>query len=489
MKNNQEEFTARVDALATKWDISAVLLMENREGVMLEKAYGYADRKAGRKMTLQDRFCLSAHVNFFLGLCVLHLYEAGKFSLNAKVGEWIPEYKTGAAVTVSQLLRAESGIPDELYQVRIPALQKDPAHAALSNEEKFQREFEEKVKDVSFEEVLRHIEGKELDHIPGQEDDGNTTAISFLAEIIRRASGLLPREYLMQHIFRPLGMEDTRPGNDETVMHQGCMGDDQLVPLPRAEARHCFTTTLSDMNKLARAIAEKRLFSEKTMKLALKCKREFCGLGFCKQGDLYFADEFPSLAGDYLRMYFQFEEGMSWVYLLGEELISRHEENEWRAFSNEVRRAWQYERAYPKKPELKKVTGKNVWDAMEIQIRPEQLSFVPDAKSCIASSLAHRQPVYVLMDHGLPVGIAALTIKPRQKEYHVSFLQVDHRLQGRGYGRILLTHAVRLLKEAGAKKLEIGVNRFNIPAQKLYMSVGFQLDTVYEGFMRLKMEL
>lgn len=53
----------------------------------------------------------------------------------------------------------------------------------------------------------------------------------------------------------------------------------------------------------------------------------------------------------------------------------------------------------------------------------------------------------------------------------------------------MVTHAVRLLKEAGAKKLEIGVNRFNIPAQKLYMSVSFQLDTVYEGFMRLKMEL
>lgn len=486
---NQEAFVKQVDRLAEKWDISAVISMQDREGEILHKAYGYACRETEQKMALQDRFCLSVYNNFFLGLCVLHLYEAGKLALNAKVEDLIPEYKEGAAITVSQLLRAESGLPDELYQVRIPALQKDPAHAVLSDEEKFKREFEEKVKDIAFEDVLGHIAGKELEHTPGQEDDGSATAVFFLGEIIRRASGDMPREYLFRHIFAPLAMEDTCPGNDETVRHAGVMGDDQLVPLPRAEAKHCFTTNLSDMNKLARAIAEKRLFSEKTMRLALKCKREFCGLGFCKQGELYFADEFPSLAGDYLRMYFQFEEGMSWAYLLGEEFISRHEENEWRAFSNEARNAWQYERAYPSKPELKKVTGKNVWEAMEIQLKPEQLSFVPDAKSCIASSLAHRQPVYVLMDHGLPVGIAALTIKPKQKEYHVSFLQVDHRLQGRGYGRILLTHAVRLLKEAGAKKLEIGVNRFNIPAQKLYMSVGFQLDTVYEGFMRLKMEL
>lgn len=486
---DKEAFVKHVDRLAEKWDISAVISMQDQEGTILEKAYGYAERDANRKMTLQDRFCLSVHNNFFLGLCILHLAQEGKLALNTRLEACIPEYNTGANITVSQLLRAESGLPDELYQVRIPEMQKDPAHAALSDEEKYRREFEVKIQDKPFGEILKALEGKELEHIPGQEDDGSATAIFFLAEIIRRIFGKNPREYLLEHFFAPLGMQDTRPGNDETVKHAGVMGDDQLVALPGAGAAHCFTTTLSDMNKLARALAKKRIFSEKIWKSALKCKREYCGLGFCKQGELFFADEFPSLAGDYLRMYFQFEEGMSWVYLLGEEFISRHEKNEWRAFSGEVRSEWQYGRAYPKKPELKKVTGKNVWEAMEIQIKPEQLSFVPDAKSCIASSLAHRQPVYVLMDHGLPMGIAALTIKPKQKEYHVSFLQVDYRLQGRGYGRILLTHAVRLLKEAGAKKLEIGVNRFNIPAQKLYMSVSFQLDTVYEGFMRLKMEL
>ena len=39
---------------------------------------------------------------------------------------------------------------------------------------------------------------------------------------------------------------------------------------------------------------------------------------------------------------------------------------------------------------------------------------------------------------------------------------------------------VDYLKKAGAKKLSIGVNRFNIPAQKLYKSVGFTEDCVYD---------
>ena len=71
----------------------------------------------------------------------------------------------------------------------------------------------------------------------------------------------------------------------------------------------------------------------------------------------------------------------------------------------------------------------------------------------------------------------------------MDFLQVDHRLQGRGYGRILLNHGIDILKNAGAKKLEIGVNRFNIPAQRLYLNAGFKLERIYEDFMELKMEL
>ena len=44
----------------------------------------------------------------------------------------------------------------------------------------------------------------------------------------------------------------------------------------------------------------------------------------------------------------------------------------------------------------------------------------------------------------------------------------------------MLRFEVDYLKKAGAKKLSIGVNRFNIPAQKLYKSVGFTEDCVYD---------
>ena len=101
--------------------------------------------------------------------------------------------------------------------------------------------------------------------------------------------------------------------------------------------------------------------------------------------------------------------------------------------------------------------------------------------------LARKQPVYVLMDHGVAVGLAALTIRPKKGKFDITFLQVDRRYQGRGYGRILLTRAMEILKAKGAKTLEIGVNRFNIPAQRLYRSAGFADKEVYDEFIEMQM--
>jgi ribosomal protein S18 acetylase RimI-like enzyme len=45
---------------------------------------------------------------------------------------------------------------------------------------------------------------------------------------------------------------------------------------------------------------------------------------------------------------------------------------------------------------------------------------------------------------------------------------VDRRYQNRGFGRIMLSRGLEILKQNGAKRIEIGVNRYNFAAQKLY---------------------
>lgn len=484
-----KKFLDTLQKLGEKWHISASLLLQEGDGEQLSFCHGHADHAGKRALTMEERYCLSARDYFFLALCLWHLADEKKIRFSDKISRFLPEYKHANRITLTHLLRGESGIENEFSHVRMTKLQQDPAHTALSEVAQYQKEFEVKAADISFAQAMEMIGELDLTHEPGKDDDGSNTAVIFLDEIIRRISGLSARDYLLQNIFAPLGLKDTVPGNASTVEIRGCMKDEDIVPLPNISSDHAFTTTLADMNLLARAIIDGEFFSEKILSLAKKCNAYDFGLGMMKVGPCYIADTFPEMMGSLFRMYLNFEEKSSLVMLNAEEFISRRENDQWLAFAGEMRRAWQDQGIYPKDPQLKKINKNNVWDAMSIRISPEQLSFVPDAKTCIAGTLAARQPVYVLMDHHTPIGIAALKIEPKNHLYDIAFLQVDQRFQGRGYGRIMLLKAMEILKEKGAKTLEIGVNRYNEAAKKLYMSVGFTPDQVYDGFINLKMKL
>ena len=485
-----DKFIAKIEEKAKEWDISAVVALEDREGFRYENAFGYANRAAKHPLTQNDRFCLDAESCIFLVLCVMRLMEEGKLRLSDKVSRFIPEYRLGDRITVRNILKWDTGLPDYWCSVRMTRLQKDPAHTALTDQERFTREYELHAADVPFAEVLKDINDLDLTHEPGKEDDGSETGVKFLSEIIRRASGMTAPEYLFQYFFTPLDMADTRPGNDATAALSGVLRDEELISLPALSPETAFTTTLADMDKLARALAEKQFFSEKTWVLMLKCNWRENTFGFSKQGSLFMADTYPTKLRNNWRLYLDFDSGLSMLTLNNEEMRMKLDQNSrWRSFDGDFRRAWLDTKVYPDKPEMQKVSDKNVWDAMSIELLPKQLDFVPECTRCMAAMLAQRQPVYVLMDHGVAVGMAGLTVKPKKNKFAVSYLQVDYRYQHRGYGRILLTKAIDILKKKGAKRLEIGVNRFNLPAQRLYRSVGFQDKEIYDEFIELEMTL
>lgn len=486
---NAEQFIKTIEEKAREWDVSAVLSVRDREGFQYEGAFGFADREAGRPMTVGERFCLDVETGFFLTLCVMDLAERKMLKLSDRVSRFIPEYRHAERITVRNLLRWRSAMPDYWSESELVELQTDPAHAALSDRERFRRECEVYARDRSFQEILDRIGGLDLLREPGREEDGSSSTLPFLGEIVRRVSGLSARDYLFERFFRPLGMTETRPGNDATAALYGVFRDKELVRLPSFTTAGSFTTTLRDMDRLARALAEKRVFSEGTWRTMLTCLQEM-GMGFIRRGELYRADLYLHKLRETFWLGLCFEDGTSILMLMSEApMEKRDEHHHWRTFPSDVCRLWQDSRVYPEKPELRRVNGKNIWDVLDIEILPEQLDFIPECSRCVAAMLAMKQPVYVLMDHGMPIGMAALTVKPKQKEFLVAFLMVDHRYQHRGYGRILLTKAVEILKEAGAKELEIGVNRFNEPAHRLYRSVGFEDRGVYDQFIDMKMTL
>lgn len=242
-----------------------------------------------------------------------------------------------------------------------------------------------------------------------------------------------------------------------------------------------FTTTLSDLEKLMLGIFEHRIFSEKLFKTATKFDSENIGLCFENlNGYPVFFLDFESFSP----AIFYFDKENDFCRMLVFPCSSKYimeGDNKYLTFSKETRMEIEPIFVFPKSTKIVPYGKKNRRQATALEIRPDQREFVPGALETIAYACANKNHrLFVETEGEKAVGLLELSIDRKKGDYYIETVIIDRRYQGRGFGKFMLRFAVDYLKKAGAKKLSIGVNRFNIPAQKLYKSVGFKEDCVYE---------
>ena len=90
--------------------------------LVLEAAFGHADRAAGEAMTPRHRFRVASHSKSFTAAAMLKLREQGRVKLDDAVGQYVTGLHPDiAAATISQLLSHTAGIvrdgPDSAYWV------------------------------------------------------------------------------------------------------------------------------------------------------------------------------------------------------------------------------------------------------------------------------------------------------------------------------------------------------------------------------------
>jgi D-alanyl-D-alanine carboxypeptidase len=103
------EHRARADEFA-----GAVLVARHGK-VLLQDAWGRADRKAGTANTLATRFRIGSMNKMFTAVATLQLVEAGKLKLDDPIGKHLRNYpnkQVAAKVTVRQLLTHTGGTGD-----------------------------------------------------------------------------------------------------------------------------------------------------------------------------------------------------------------------------------------------------------------------------------------------------------------------------------------------------------------------------------------
>ena len=190
------ELAANVEAFASKLagsdEFSGVVLLTRRGQPLVRRAYGLADRKAGRANTPETPFMLSSVSKMFTAVIIAQLVERKQLSFDSTLGMLLPEYPSAEArdqVTVRHLLTMSSGIPD-LF--RVP-------------------EFWAEVATIkSHTDLWKFFATSPLQFRPGTQWSYSNSNFLLLGAVIERQTGRPFTAVVEAELFRPLGLANTR---------------------------------------------------------------------------------------------------------------------------------------------------------------------------------------------------------------------------------------------------------------------------------------
>jgi len=162
------------------------VLVEKSGKVLVEKAYGFADREHGVRNSAETRFHIASMSMQFTAAAALRLVDAGSISLDEHVGEFAPGIAGADQITIRDLLTERSGLPD------INAL---PNYDDLLQQHQTPSS------------LMAGITGQLLLFAPGSKFlHEEHSAYNLLALIIEKKTGLPFAAALERLVFRPLRM-------------------------------------------------------------------------------------------------------------------------------------------------------------------------------------------------------------------------------------------------------------------------------------------
>ncbi len=175
-----DAYMSRLEAIG----FSGALLVTKDERVVIEKAYGWADRASGRRTSTDTVFDLGSITKQFTGAAILKLESQGKLRTEDKIARYfpdVPEDKQG--ITLHHLLTHSSGLRSDFA--------------------------ESDYEPVGREEYVKRALSSELLWAPGSRYHYSNAGFSLLAAIVEMVSGESYETYLRERLLRPAGMEET----------------------------------------------------------------------------------------------------------------------------------------------------------------------------------------------------------------------------------------------------------------------------------------
>jgi D-alanyl-D-alanine carboxypeptidase len=257
-------------------EFAGAVLVARHGKVLLQDAWGRADRKAGTANTPATRFRIGSMNKMFTAVATLQLVEAHKLALDDPIGKHLPDYpnkEVAAKVTVRHLLTHTGGTGDI-----------------------FGPEFDQhRLQLREHRDYLKLYGRRGLTQEPGARFEYSNYGFVLLGALIEAVSGGSYDEYVRDHVFRRAGMRSTGALPESVVVPHRAVGYLRASPgsdwvpntdtLPwRGTAAGGGYSTVGDLLRFAQALNSGRLLSEATLAQATRPHNQQYGFGFGVQG-------------------------------------------------------------------------------------------------------------------------------------------------------------------------------------------------------------
>ncbi len=182
----------------------AVLVAENGK-VIYRNAFGLANMEWGIPNTTETRFRIGSITKQFTAALALQLVEQGKLKLDAKLSEYLPDYRQeiGKKVTIHHLLTHTSGIP------------------SYTSRPDFEREARNQYK---VDEFVKAYASGDLEFEPGTKFTYSNSGFFLLGAVIERVTGKSYEEVLKENILDPVGMKNTGYDRHDRILTKRAAG-------------------------------------------------------------------------------------------------------------------------------------------------------------------------------------------------------------------------------------------------------------------------
>ena len=183
----------------------SVLVAENGK-VVYKGAYGLANMEWDIPNTPDTKFRLGSITKQFTATVIMQLVEQGKIKLDAKLSDYLPEYRkdTGSKVTIHHLLTHTSGIPSYTSQ---PGFFENVSRNPYK-----------------VDEFVKKYASGDLEFEPGSKYTYNNSGYFLLGAIVERVTGKPYEQVLKENIFDPLGMKNTGYDHHNTILPKRASG-------------------------------------------------------------------------------------------------------------------------------------------------------------------------------------------------------------------------------------------------------------------------